>query len=55
MEMPKRLLVGFFAEQVGACSAVCAGSELNMKNGPWKTASQVKRQAVTIPLMDLIG
>ncbi|MBC2712483.1 MAG: DUF3617 family protein [Desulfosarcina sp.] len=49
--MAKRLFVGIFLGLVIFCTAVYAGSALNIKEGMWEITSQVKMQGMTIPPM----
>ena len=51
MKMVKRLSFGICLGLLSLCSAVYAGSELNMQDGMWEITSQVKMQGMTIPPM----
>lgn len=47
--MAKRLFGAIFMGLLIFCTAVCTGSELNMKDGMWEITSQVKMQGMSIP------
>ena len=49
--MVKRIFIGICLGLVSFCSAVYAGSEMNMQDGMWEITSQVKMQGMTIPPM----
>ncbi len=49
--MVKWLSIGIFMGIMSLCSAIYAGSELNMEDGMWEVTSQVKMQGMTIPPM----